>query len=224
MARSESRAVEVAEPILVPFQYATAAQRRNADRLGMWVVLAAELMFFGALFVAYLAYRLWYPAEFVAAGQMLNLGLGSAGSIVLLLSSVTMALAVRSARVAGGSVRLFLVLTFILGLVFLALKGTEWVEHFNQGLVPAVNFHWSNPDQAPSAELFFVFYFVMTALHALHLIIGLIILAVMYVVSGGRRFGPLTAMPIELSGYYWHFLDIMWVFIFPLLYLITRHS
>jgi cytochrome c oxidase subunit 3 len=190
----------------------------------MWVFLATEILFFGGLFTTYTIYRSWYPGAFGAASHELVIWAGTVNTAVLITSSLTMALAVHAAQ-TGERRRLilFLVATILLGGVFLGIKAfeyrTEWVEHH----VPGLNFQFEEK-YAQHAQLFFSLYFVMTGLHALHMIIGLGLMAVMLWWSVRGTITPEYYSPIDVSGLYWHFVDIVWIFLFPLLYLIGRHG
>jgi cytochrome c oxidase subunit 3 len=197
------------------------AQQRDANRLGMWTFLASEVLFFGVLFLVYLVYRAAYPAVFLEAGRHLNVWLGTLNTAVLLCSSLTVVLAVHAAEARQQRrVRLFLLVTAGLGLIFLGIKAVEYYVDYQEGLIPALNFHWEGAD-ALHAELFFTLYFIVTGLHALHLLIGIVIALVM---SGLARRGwyDQEPQPVELFGLYWHFVDVVWIYLFPLLYLIGR--
>ena len=201
------------------------AQQHEAATLGMWVFLVTEVLFFGGLFVAYSIYRGWYPDAFAAASHTLDLTLGTVNTAVLITSSLTMALAVHAAQ--SGERRLlmlFLVATMILGGVFMGIKGFEYAHKFTEHHVPGASFRFEEEALARHAEVFFSLYFVMTGLHALHMIIGLgIMLWMLWWVWNGT-IGRAYFSPIEVSGLYWHFVDIVWIFLFPLLYLIGRHA
>jgi cytochrome c oxidase subunit 3 len=203
----------------VAFPFDDSLQQREAATLGMWIFLAAELIFFGGAFVCYAAAGYVHGADFARASNRTTLPLGAVNTGVLLTSSWTMALAVHSAREGRRRPLLgFLLGTAVLGALFLALKGTEYVEDFQQGLLPGRDFRGSGVER-----LFFSFYFVMTGIHALHLLIGIgLLLALAAIAWRGRR--PLPTLNIfENCGLYWHFVDIVWIFLFPLLYLRGRH-
>jgi len=189
----------------------------------MWVFLVTEIMFFGGLFTGYAVYRAAYPAAFAEGSQHLDILLGGINTAVLIGSSLTMALAVHSAQVGerSGLVR-FLLLTIVLGLVFLGIKGLEYTHKFEEHLVPGSKFVAEGP-HAPQMQLFFGFYFSMTGMHALHMVIGIGILAVLTWQAWRGHFSPAYWTPVELTGLYWHFVDIVWIFLFPLLYLLGRH-
>ena len=206
-------------------------QQTESAMLGMWLFLAQEIMFFGGLFAAYMVYRMKYPDAWATGSNELQLGWGAFNTVVLLISSVTMATSVWCAQ-KGKNKELFwgLVVTLILGMVFLGVKVIEYSAKFEHHLFPGVNFHYTagpglvgNPTQG-QLELFFVLYFIMTGMHALHMIIGAGILVWLLVLVKMNHFHPRKYMKIELFGFYWHFVDIVWVFLFPLLYLLHRHA
>ena len=202
----------------------SAEQQREAASLGMWVFLVTEIMFFGGLFAAYTIYRLAYPAAFAAASRHLDVRLGGLNTAVLIASSLTMALAVRGAQQGRrGIVAVFLLSTMALGSVFLGVKMVEYHHKFVEHLVPGPAFRFPGTEPGHAA-MFFCLYFGMTGLHALHMIVGLGVLAVMLEMAWRGRFTPHYHNPIECAGLYWHFVDIIWIFLFPLLYLVGRHG
>ena len=207
----------------VAHQFDDAEQQRDASTLGMWVFLVTEIMFFAGMFTAYVVYRSLYPHAFAHASHHLNVVLGCINTVVLITSSLTMALAVHAAQVGHRrTLLLCLVLTMALGATFLCIKGFEYAHKFHEGLVPGPAFTYSGPD-APEAQLFFSIYFAMTGVHALHMIIGIGVLAVLVAAARRGRYTPAYHTPVELSGLYWHFVDIVWIFLFPLLYLFGLH-
>ncbi|HEY3383653.1 MAG TPA: cytochrome c oxidase subunit 3 family protein [Vicinamibacterales bacterium] len=199
------------------------AQQHEAATLGMWLFLATEVMFFGGLFSAYMIYRVWYPGTWGDASRTLDITLGTVNTIVLITSSLTMALAVHAAATnERRKVMSFLVVTMVLGVAFLGIKSFEYYQKFAEHHVPGLDFRFEG--QAPErANLFFSLYFAMTGLHALHMIIGLGILSVILYMAWRGRFTEAWHTPVEISGLYWHFVDIIWIFLFPLLYLVDRH-
>jgi cytochrome c oxidase subunit 3 len=214
------------ESLALREQFDTAAQQKDASTLGMWIFLITEVMFFGGLFLAYTVYRHLYSEIFAIASTTLNVYIGAANTVVLLCSSLTMVLAVRAAQLGQKkAIILFLILTLILGGVFLGVMAYEWNEKYEEHHIPGPSFHLDgvSPDQQGHAQLFFSLYFMMTGLHALHMIIGAGLLT--YLIFEARK-GRYTAeynTPVDLIGLYWHFVDIIWIFLFPLLYLIDRH-
>jgi cytochrome c oxidase subunit III len=197
-------------------------QQREAATLGMWVFLCTEVLFFGGLFATYLVYRVWYSTTFGEASRELNLVLGATNTTVLITSSLTMALAVHASEVGRRTVLIgCLILTMLLGLVFLGIKGVEYYQKFVEHLVPGPNFRFAAG--GAQAQLFFSLYFALTGLHALHMVVGVSLLTVILIMALRGRFTPEWHTPVEISGLYWHFVDVIWIFLFPLLYLIDRH-
>jgi cytochrome c oxidase subunit 3 len=199
------------------------AQQRETITLGMWSFLITEIMMFGGLFFVYTLYRWMYHPAYVVGSHQLDWKLGTINTCVLLVSSLTMALAVHAAQLRDKKkLILFMVLTAILGLAFLGIKAVEWTHDWHIGLIPGLN--WA-PQGVPAnvdpmnLQLFFVIYFCMTGLHAIHMIIGLSILAYFIWLARKGDFSEGNDQPIELFGLYWHFVDVVWVFLFPLLYL-----
>jgi cytochrome c oxidase subunit 3 len=189
----------------------------------MWVFLVTEVLFFGGLFLAYSVYRAWYPDAFAVASHELDITLGATNTAVLIASSLTMALAVHAAQTGERTKLLtFLVLTMALGTAFLGIKSVEYYEKFHEHHVPGPTFEFE-ADYFQHAQIFFSLYFVMTGLHALHMVIGLGIMTWMLIWSWNGTITTEYASPIEISGLYWHFVDIVWIFLFPLLYLLGRH-
>jgi cytochrome c oxidase subunit III len=230
-----------------PYQrhhFETVGQQFDATNFAMWLFLLTEVMFFGGLFASYLIMRNWYYPAFVQASHQLNIFWGTANTTVLIVSSFTMAMGVWSAEMRKkGMLLLFLSLTWILGMAFLGIKSIEyhekWVKHHVPGL------HWSDatflnpasdpevhkeypgdkplmPDMAAKTEMYFFLYFAMTGMHALHMIIGISILTFMLVRAKAGAYTTGHVTYVENFGLYWHFVDIIWIFLFPLLYLISR--
>jgi cytochrome c oxidase subunit 3 len=203
-------------------QYATLEQQGEAAQLGMWVFLATETLFFGALIFVYFIYRTSYPQEFAEAGKEAVLWCGSVNLGLLLTSSLTMVLAINAAaqgrrREAEG----WLVATVALGLIFLGVKGYEYYRDYADQVVPALNF-LMRPKHAPVGELFWVFYFVATGLHAIHVTTGIgLVLYMLWRVSRGD-ITPAYYAPIEVVGLYWSFVDTVWLFLYPCIYLVGR--
>ena len=214
----------VHHPSALAHQFDSLAQQKEAATLGMWVFLVTEILFFGGLFLTYAVYRNWYPDAFEAGSHAMLIWAGTTNTAVLITSSLTMALAVHAAQTGRrGALMLFLVLTMILGTVFLGIKAFEYYTEFSEHHVPGAGFHLEGPEFY-HAQLFFSLYFVMTGIHAAHMIIGLGIMSVMLWWSWRGVITKDYYNPIEDSGLYWHFVDIVWIFLFPLLYLIGRHA
>jgi len=200
-------------------------QQHEASTLGMWAFLTTEILFFGGILLAYWVYRLAYPEAWALGAAQQNTLLGGINTIVLIISSLTMALAVREAQLGRRKgIITMLFLTLVFGSIFLGIKSYEYHAHWKEGLFPGAAWHWNeNPALAPKVQLFMTFYWGMTGLHALHMIIGAgILLPIMWMAWRGR-YSPEYHGPVENFGLYWHFVDIIWIFLFPLLYLLGAH-
>jgi len=212
----------ISHPSALYHQFNDLEQQHESYYLGMWVFLVTEVMFFGGLFGAYTIYRFRFPEAFTEGSNHLNLWLSFTNTAVLLCSSLAIALAVRGAQLGRRKILIgFLLLTVVLGAAFLGLKGFEYYEEYQEHLIPGLNFSLDSP-HANQVELFFVLYFSMTGLHAIHMILGIAAILVLTFLSWRNWFSPDYYAPIEMMGLYWHFVDIVWVFLFPLLYLISR--
>ena len=204
-------------------QFEDMTQQREAGSLGMWVFLVTEIMFFGGLFASYIIYRSLHYAAFETGSRLLEVQFGAINTAVLICSSLTMAMAIRCAQVGKrGATTAYLLVTMLFGIAFIAIKlYFEWYHDYVDSLVPGIRFvmhpNWAGGSQV---QMFFCFYFFMTGLHALHMVVGLGILTVLVLMNRRGRFGPEYYAPLEISGLYWHFVDIVWIFLFPLLYLI----
>jgi len=209
-------------------QFEDLEQQHEADMLGIWVFLVTEIMFFGGMFAAYAIYRSLYFAAFDGGSHILDIHLGATNTIVLLGSSLTMALSVRSAQTGNRRATImFLVATMILGGIFLGIKAYEYDQKFVEHVVPALDWGPEGetlarlvPGGVQHAEIYFIFYFAMTGLHAIHMIIGMGLLLWLVFKARKNSFTPQYFAPVEVVGLYWHFVDIVWIFLFPLLYLI----
>jgi cytochrome c oxidase subunit 3 len=218
-----AHALATGHPPALAHQFDDLDQQHEASALGMWVFLVTEVLFFGGLFLTYAVYRSWYPEAFAAASREMLVWAGTLNTGVLITSSLTMALAVRAAQ-TGDRRRLvlFLVATMGLGGVFLGVKAFEYYTEIAAQHLPGPGFEFE-AEHIRHAQIFFSLYFLMTGLHALHMIVGLGVLTVMLWLSVRGRITAEYYIPIEVSGLYWHFVDIVWIFLFPLLYLIGRH-
>jgi cytochrome c oxidase subunit 3 len=210
-------------PNALQHHFETPAQQKEASTIGMWVFLLTEIMFFGGLFLAYLAYRSAYPLAFASASNKTNLWLGAANTTVLICSSLTMAMAVHSASLGKKQLLvIFLILTLVLGGAFLGVKAYEYHDKWVHHEVPGLHFECEGCQDAGHTPLFFSLYFAMTGLHASHMVVGFFILLVLIAQAQKGKFNEKWYTPIEIFGLYWHFVDIVWIFLFPLLYLIDR--
>jgi cytochrome c oxidase subunit 3 len=210
-------------PAALAHHFEDLGQQREAATLGMWVFLVTEVLFFGGLFVTYSVYRSLYPPAFAAASHELVVWAGTLNTAVLITSSLTMALAVHAAQTGERRPMLtFLIITMLLGATFLGVKAFEYYTEYKENHVPGLGFQFE-PEYFRHAQIFFSLYFLMTGLHALHMVIGLGIMSVMLWWAWRGTITTEYYSPIEISGLYWHFVDIVWIFLFPLLYLIGRH-
>jgi cytochrome c oxidase subunit 3 len=233
LAESVTAEHEVHHPAL-QHHFENLEQQREAGTLGMWVFLVTEIMFFGGMFFAYTLYRGKYGLAFASASNHLSWKLGAINTAVLIFSSFTMAYGVYSVQI-GKQRRLIisLILTIVLGLTFLGIKAVEYhdkyVDHLIPGhLIPGHPFSPKDVHLLPGAsaqniEMFYWIYFAMTGMHAVHMVIGVGLLSVILYFSIRGRYDPEYHNPVEVSGLYWHFVDLIWIFLFPLLYLLGRH-
>jgi cytochrome c oxidase subunit 3 len=209
----------------------TLEQQHEANTLGMWMFLSTEILFFGGLFLGYLVYRDRFPQAFTLGSRELNLPLGAINTVVLICSSLTVVLSIHAAQTGRKTINVWLIATLLLGLAFLGIKAVEWHHDYELGLVPGINWNESDtsvwathepPVPQRQGQVFFLVYFCMTGVHALHMVVGLGVFGVLLYHTQRGRYGPRYYTPIEVGGLYWHFVDIVWIFLFPLLYLI-RH-
>lgn len=234
--------------------FQTLEQQKETAALGMWIFLVTEVLFFGGLFMAYTVNRHAFGTAFGIGSNTLDIKLGGFNTVVLIMSSLTMAMAVWSAQVGKKKlVTIFLIATLGLGTIFLGVKVVEYKQKFDHHLIPGHGFDiWyraqhptaaddpkeiaiekeelekatakdNDPDINSHAQLYFSLYFGMTGLHALHMIVGAGLLLWLVKGSLSGRFTPQYNTPVEIVGLYWHFVDIVWIYLFPLLYLIDRH-
>ncbi|HVN03052.1 MAG TPA: cytochrome c oxidase subunit 3 family protein [Bryobacteraceae bacterium] len=212
------------ETLALREQFETPAQQKEASSLGMWIFLVTEVMFFSGMFLAYTVYRAAFSQVFSVASNTLNVVIGAVNTSVLICSSFTMVLAVHAAQIGSRKLLiLFLILTMLLGGVFLGVKAYEWNQKFEEHHVPGPTFHLDGTTQQGQAQLFFSLYFAMTGVHALHMVVGVGILLTLLIQAFAGRYTAEYNTPIDIAGLYWHFVDIVWIFLFPLLYLIGRH-
>jgi cytochrome c oxidase subunit 3 len=212
--------------------FATMEQQKEAGTIGMWVFLLTELMFFGGLFLAYAIFRATYPEGFLFGSHLLNVPLGGTNTVVLIVSSLTMAMAVYySQRGENKKVIFFLTVTLVLCFAFLGIKYVEYSSKIQDHLFPGLTYYQpvtTGPHGIPlelqqPVRIFLWIYFMMTGLHALHMIIGAGMLITLIILAQQGKFSKEYNSPIEISGLYWHFVDIVWIFLFPLLYLTGFH-
>lgn len=245
-ADAQGQAHAAAHHPALQHHFDTMGQQKEAAVVGMWVFLLTEILFFGGLFVAYMVYRIWYFDAFAEGSRSLSLFWGGLNTAVLIASSLTMAMGVRCAQTNKRQATVnWLILTMILGAVFLGVKVIEYADKFEHHHVPGYDFQWAaehtaeqaaagaeaahelslSPDEMQrTTQIYFSLYFTMTGLHALHMIIGIGLMSVITWMAWKGKFDAEYYTPVEMSGLYWHFVDIVWIFLFPLLYLVERHT
>jgi cytochrome c oxidase subunit 3 len=216
---------------IVAHHFEDLEQQRETETMGMWLFLATEILIFGAIFTCYAVYRLRYAHDFEAASARLNVLIGAINTVVLLSSSLTMALSVHATRVGRQQMLLTcLGLTILLGGTFLGLKAVEYYKDYEDKLVPGLAFdpgEWTSqtpPADPGRVQLMLAFYYIMTGLHAVHMLVGMGLLIWLLVRARRGALTPLRYMAVEVVGLYWHFVDIVWIFLFPLLYLTGTHE
>ena len=204
----------------VAHQFETSDQQRAASEMGMWLFLITEVLFFGGIFGAYTVYRTLWPETFAQASLHLDMWLGAFNTFVLLTSSLTMALEVHAAETGKqAKLQILLVLTILLGLTFLGVKAVEYSDKWHHHLVPGPHFQFEHGDVG-HAQIFYFLYFALTGVHAIHMVIGVgVLLGLLYYARRGV-FSSAYYNPVHVAGLYWHFVDIVWIFLYPLLYLI----
>jgi cytochrome c oxidase subunit 3 len=203
-------------------QFDDAEQQREASTLGMWTFITTEVLFFGVLFAGYALCRVRFPQAFIAGSRRTDMLLGTLETAVLLLSSCAIALAVREVQLGGRRVATWLVIgTAALGVAFLVMHGFEYAAEYHEGLIPGVHYIQAGPNAAPM-QLFFCLYYFITGFHGLHVTIGVIVLLVMAKRTQRGDFDQDYHTPLELSALYWHLVDLVWIFVFPLMYLVGR--
>ncbi len=236
---------ETSHPDHLAHHFDSVEQQRESASFGMWLFIAQEIMFFGGLFLGYIVYRIKYPMAFATGSNLLSIEWGAFNTAVLIGSSLTMALAVRAAQTGNNRLIIrWILATMLLGSVFLGVKVVEYKDKYDHQLVAGPMFEFDadyvlereavpavyaddidvhDPQFGSNVHLFYSFYFVMTGMHALHMIIGIGVMIWLLVKAYRKRFGPDYYSPVEMTGLYWHFVDIVWIFLFPMLYLMGRH-
>ena len=202
--------------------FTTMEQQTDAAVMGMWVFLVTEIMFFGGMFAGYMIYRYMYYGPWLEGSQHMDFWWGTINTAILLCSSLTMALGVRASQLGRrNSLVVFLLITILFGLAFLGIKGIEYHGHWVDGQFPGANFRFQGPNPR-QVELFFSFYWAMTGFHALHVVIGIGLVAYISLRSWKGAYGRAYHNPVENVGLYWHFVDVVWIYLYPLLYLISH--
>jgi cytochrome c oxidase subunit 3 len=204
----------------VAHHFVDAEQQFDSAKLGMWVFLVTEVLFFGGLFAAYIIFRAWYPELFTKASTQLDTIMGGINTIVLIASSLTMALSIRAAQTNNKKATFnFLLATLVLAGVFLVIKYFEYTHKFHIGIYPGKFYTFTEIDH-PKANVFFSIYYMMTGLHGIHVVIGMGLIAWLMVRAQKGHFSSEYFTPVEITGLYWHLVDLIWIFLFPLFYLI----
>jgi cytochrome c oxidase subunit III len=217
MSSSEARAP--GQPPLA-HHFDTIEKQDTAVRLGMWLFLGTEVLLFAGLFLGYTVYRYFFHEAFHEASRTLDLGLGATNTVVLITSSLSVALGYHAIKQGKSKTcAVMLAFTILCALAFLAIKGVEYHHKFEEGALPGKWYHFKEVT-APGASLYYTVYFLATGLHAFHVIVGMSVLAWILVRVLKGHFGPAYYVPVELGGLYWHLVDLVWIFLFPLLYLI----
>jgi cytochrome c oxidase subunit III len=208
---------------LLAHQFDDFKQQQDAASLGIWAFLVTEVLFFGGMFLGYAVYRYRFPDVFAQASNHMDIVLGTLNTAILIGSSLTVVLAVHAAQHDHRRLlQRMLALTILLGAIFLAIKFTEYFHKYAENLVPGLNLVAAS-EQDRQASIFFSFYFAMTGMHAVHMIIGIGVFSVLFAAARRGRYTSAYHTPVELAGLYWHFVDIIWIFLFPLFYLLGRH-
>jgi cytochrome c oxidase subunit III len=202
--------------------FADMDQQRESAELGMWLFLVTEIMFFGGMFCAYMVYRYMYPQAWEAGSEQMDFWFGTINTVVLICSSLTMALAVRAAQVGQKNALVaLLIITMLFGCVFMGIKGVEYYGHWTEHQFPGANFHFDGPD-VQHVQIFFFLYWAMTGLHAFHMLIGIVLVGLIAYWGWRGKYGPDYYNPVENTGLYWHFVDMVWIYLYPLLYLLSH--
>lgn len=208
------------QPAYVQHHFVDAEQQRESSKLGMWIFLLTEVLTFGGLFAAYAVFRAWYPDMFINAHKALDVTMGSINTVVLITSSVTIALAIRSLQIGKAiAAQRYLILTLLLAATFLVIKYFEYSHKFHVGQLPG-HFYTYEGIEGTNPHVFFGIYFAMTGLHGLHVIIGMGVITWMLIRTAKGEFSPEYYTPVEMTGLFWHLVDLVWIYLFPLFYLI----
>ncbi len=215
-----SDATNVAAPSFLAHHFESLEKQQHAARLGMWIFLATEVLLFAALFAGYAVYRYLFTPEFAVASRDLATWIGLVNTIVLVTSSFTVAMGFdRAARGHGKGTMVLFGVSVLLALVFLAFKYVEYSHHFQAGELPG-RYYTSTKIQGPGGPIFYTLYFLITGLHGIHVVIGMTVLGVIGLRAGRGRYTREYHVPVELAGLYWHLVDLIWIFVFPLIYLV----
>jgi cytochrome c oxidase subunit 3 len=205
----------------VAHHFDSADQQFESNRMGVWLFLVTEILFFGGLFCAFAVFRTWYLPGFLEAHHHLDKVMGAINTLVLITSSLSMALAVRSAQVANKkATTALLAFTIFCAFIFLVVKYFEYAHKFHEGLLPGAAFHAEGFEHAQQASIFFAVYFMMTGVHGVHVVIGIGLITWILIKNQKGQFSGRYYSPVENVGLYWHLVDLVWIYLFPLLYLV----
>lgn len=211
---------KVEHPTYLQHHFADAEQQAESAKLGMWIFLLTEILLFGGLFAFYAIFRAWHPEMFLEAHYLLSIPMGTLNTFVLITSSLTMALSIRSMQLNNRKQTIwYLIATLALAATFLVVKYFEYSHKFELGQLPG-QFYTYEGLAGTNPHIFFSVYFTMTGLHGVHVIIGMIVIAWVLLRTVNNDFSAEYYTPIEMTGLYWHLVDLIWIFLFPLLYLI----
>jgi cytochrome c oxidase subunit 3 len=212
--------ISTTHPAHLQHHFADEEQQEESAKMGMWIFLLTEILLFGGLFVAYGIFRAWNPEMFYNAHKFLDITLGTLNTIVLITSSLTMALAIRMMQVnKKGLTVISLVLTLAFAFVFLVVKYFEYSHKIELGQLHG-NLYTFSGVEGSNPHIFFSIYFMMTGLHGIHVFLGIIVIGWILKRTLKNEFSSEYYTPIEMTGLYWHLVDMIWIFLFPLLYLI----
>lgn len=205
---------------IVPHHFRSAEEAFESSKLGVWLFLVTEILLFGGLFVTYIIYRALYPDLFHEASHELNRALGAINTVVLICSSFTMAMAVNKTQLGDANrANQYLLVTLFCAMLFMIIKYIEYSHKFHEGLLPGVHFTFEGINH-PKAPIFFSLYFMMTGLHGFHVLAGMGLILWCLIRSNKGHFNGDYYTPVEMTGIYWHLVDLIWIYLFPLLYLI----
>lgn len=209
-----------AHPTHLQHHFVDSEQQFDAAKFGMWIFLVTEILFFGGLFAAYIVYRAWYPELFTLASEELNTLWGGVNTIVLIGSSLTVAMAIKSAQLnQKKNIIINLGITIALACIFMVIKYFEYTHKFELGIFPGEFYTYGGVDH-PQANIFFSLYYMMTGLHGIHVLVGIGLMIWLVIKARKQTFDSEYYTPLEMTGLYWHLVDIIWIFLFPLFYLI----
>ena len=204
----------------VQHHFVDAEQQFDSAKMGMWIFLVTEILFFGGLFAAYTVYRILHPELFAEASKELDTLWGTVNTLVLIGSSLTVAMAIKSAQLnQTKNIAINLGITIALAFIFLMIKYFNWMHHFELGIYPGTAYSFTGIDN-PHASMFFSLYYLMTGLHGIHVVVGIGVMTWLLIKSLKGEFHSEYYTPLEIGGLYWHLVDIIWIFLYPLFYLI----